>query len=180
MRAPDMDLDGFASTVAAASDKHQTWKVCVDIAGKRVKSGKLDFHDALDSLALIAERHDWFGEFMGREKVEQYLGCLPKEADPAGAETSRFKLTPFDGVSLSAVNAYLVKGLIPRVGLTVIWGPPKCRKSFWTFDLVMHIPLNREYRGRRVVPGPVVYCAFEGAEGFKARIAAFRSRHMNG
>jgi hypothetical protein len=42
----------------------------------------------------------------------------------------------------------------------------------------MHVALGwEEYRGRRVVPGPVVYCAFEGASGFNARAAAFRIRH---
>jgi len=70
-----------------------------------------------------------------------------------------------------------VKGLIPRTGLIVIWGPPKCGKSFWTFTLMMHVALGWEYRGRRVQQGPVVYCAFEGAAGFKARAEAFRQQH---
>jgi RecA-family ATPase len=56
-------------------------------------------------------------------------------------------------------------------------GPPKCGKSFWTFDLVMHIALHWEYRGRRVHGGPVVYLAFEGASGFGARAEAFRRTH---
>src|SRR5262245_30798097 len=72
---------------------------------------------------------------------------------------------------------HLVKGLIPRVGIAVVWGPPKCGKSFWTFDLAMHSALGWDYRGRRVVSGTVVYCAFEGAEGFKARATAFRQQH---
>jgi hypothetical protein len=37
--------------------------------------------------------------------------------------------------------------------------------------------LGWEYRRRRVIAGTVVYCAFEGAEGFKARAAAFRQHH---
>jgi hypothetical protein len=44
----------------------------------------------------------------------------------------RFKLVRFKSVLLSTSAAYLVKGLIPRAGLIVIWGPPKCGKSFWT------------------------------------------------
>jgi hypothetical protein len=71
-----------------------------------------------------------------------------------------------------------VKGLIPRVGLVVVWGPPKCGKSFWTYDLSMHVALGWDYRGRRVQQGPVVYCAFEGADGFKARAEAFRRHHL--
>src|SRR5262249_48624232 len=69
---------------------------------------------------------------------------------------------------------YLIKGVIPRIGLVVVWGPPKCGKSFWIFDLAMHVALGWPYRDRRVQQGPVVYCAFEGQTGFQARAQAFR------
>jgi hypothetical protein len=59
----------------------------------------------------------------------------------------RFKLVPFDKISVGSERVYLVKGIIPRLGLVVIWGPPKCGKSFWTYDLAMHIALGWEYRG---------------------------------
>ncbi|SFK83414.1 helicase RepA family protein [Methylocapsa palsarum] len=89
-----------------------------------------------------------------------------------------FHLIPFENIKFDATPTYLVKGLVPRVGLTVIWGPPKCGKSFLTFDLMMHIALGWEYRGRRVRQGAVVYCALEGAEGFRARVEAFRQTHL--
>ncbi len=38
----------------------------------------------------------------------------------------RFKLVRFDQIQLPTDPAYLVKGLIPREGLCVVWGPPKC------------------------------------------------------
>jgi hypothetical protein len=85
---------------------------------------------------------------------------------------------PFDSISLTTDRRYLVKGIIPYPGLTVIWGPPKSGKSFWTLDLAMHVALGREYRGRRVQVGPVVYCCFEGQSGVSARIEAFRQRFM--
>jgi hypothetical protein len=96
---------------------------------------------------------------------------------PPATPQRRFPLVPFNELIVGTSPAYLVKGLIPRVGIAVVWGPPKCGKSFWTFDLVMHSALARAYRGRRVMPGVVVYCAFEGAEGFKARATAFRQQH---
>jgi RecA-family ATPase len=68
----------------------------------------------------------------------------------------------------------LVKGIIPREGLIVAWGPPKCGKSFWIFDLAMHVALGWQYRDRRVQQGAVVYCAFEGQTGIQARVEAFR------
>src|SRR5271166_5616947 len=74
----------------------------------------------------------------------------------SAAHSSRIHLVPFEQIVLGRQRRYLVKGLIPRVGLTVVWGPPKCGKSFWTFDLAMHVALGWEYRGRRVQQGPVV------------------------
>src|SRR5262249_48764933 len=90
----------------------------------------------------------------------------------------QFKLIRFHEIRARDIKPYLVKGLIPRIGLTVIWGPPKCGKSFWTFDLMMHVALGREYRGRRVRQGPVVYIALEGLDGVQRRAEAFRQRNL--
>jgi hypothetical protein len=71
-----------------------------------------------------------------------------------------------------------VRGVIPREGLIVVWGPPKCGKSFWAFDLVMHVALGWEYRGLRVKQGTVVYIACEGERGLGARAEAFRRKRL--
>jgi hypothetical protein len=89
----------------------------------------------------------------------------------------RFSLVTFDDVLMTTTAIYRVKGLIPSVGLVVIWGPPKCGKSFWLFDLLMHVALGWTYRGLRVNPGPIVYCVLEGRDGFARRIEAFRLTH---
>jgi AAA domain len=101
-----------------------------------------------------------------------------RRARAAESAAARFKLVPFDSLTIGADPDYLVKGLIPRVGLVVIWGPPKCGKSFWAFDLFMHVALGRDYRGRKVQQGPVVYCAFEGQEGYGKRAEAFRQQSL--
>jgi RecA-family ATPase len=101
-----------------------------------------------------------------------------QDAEAAGLAHTKEHLIPFDEIKLDSASAYLVKGLLPRTGLTVIWGPPKCGKSFWTYDTAMHIVLGWKYHGRRVKQGAVVYCALEGAEGFRARIEAFRQAKM--
>jgi hypothetical protein len=118
------------------------------------------------------------------DQAEVYHGSDPIQANgnaqerpPGTDKAERFKLIRFNAVLLSSSAAYLVKGLIPRGGLTVIWGPPKCGKSFWTFDLAMHVALGNPYRGRRVQQGAVVYLALEGGHGFRARIEAFRRKH---
>jgi hypothetical protein len=105
------------------------------------------------------------------------LAGRPAQAREARKHRRRFNLVPFNAIKVVAAGPYLVKGLIPRAGLIVIWGPPKCGKSFWTFDLSMHVGLGREYRGRRVQQGAVVYLALEGGDGFRARVEAFRRQH---
>jgi hypothetical protein len=92
--------------------------------------------------------------------------------------TPEIRLIPFNQIQLGTRRRDLVKGLIPRVGVTVLWGPPKCGKSFWGFDLLVHVALGWKYRERRVDQGPVIYCAFEGQTGIEARVAAFRQRFL--
>ena len=95
-----------------------------------------------------------------------------------GAPQKHFELTPFDAIKLDTAPACLVKGLIPRAGLTVFWGPPKCGKSFLVFDLMMHVALGWKYRGCKVRQDAVVYCALEGCSAFKNRIEAFRQERL--
>jgi AAA domain len=97
----------------------------------------------------------------------------------ASIRPSTIPLIPLNQIWLRTRRRDLIKGLIPHVGLTVMWGPPKCGKSFWVFDAMMHVALGWDYRGRRVHQGPVVYCAFEGQTGIEARVAAFRKRFLD-
>lgn len=89
-----------------------------------------------------------------------------------------FPLQPFDQIRVAPSRNYLVNGIVPREGLTVVWGPPKCGKTFWVFDLAMHVALGRAYRGRRVQQGTVVYVALEGERGLAQRAEAFRREKM--
>jgi hypothetical protein len=99
--------------------------------------------------------------------------------DPPRAKPQpRFTLIPFNQIRRRQTSSYLIKGLIGATGLIVAWGPPKCGKSFWVFDAVMHIATGWEYRGRRVTQGNVVYLALEGQDGFADRVDAFRQQRF--
>ena len=120
------------------------------------------------------------GQF-GAETVEEISTRWQQShpVDGAGHKPKpRFKLTRFNAVLVSSSAFYLVKGLIPRGGMVVVWGPPKCGKSFWTFDLAMHVARGEPYRSRRVQQGAVVYLALEGGHGLRARIEAYRRKHQ--
>jgi len=96
--------------------------------------------------------------------------CAAEQAET----TYRFRPVPFDRIKWSQSAEYLINGIIPRIGLALIYGPPKSGKSFWAFDTAVHIAMGCEYRGRRVRQGAVVYVAAEGGKGFEKRIEAFR------
>jgi AAA domain len=133
----------------------------------------------------MSDQHpDNYDDDLDRERVERmerHTGerAQHRASNGHGGERPLIPLVAFDDIKLGTERSYLVKGLIPRTGLAVVWGPPKCGKSFWTFDLVMHVALGWTYRGRKAQQGGVVYCAFEGAEGFKARAEAFRRAHTD-
>ena len=89
-----------------------------------------------------------------------------------------FVLKNFDTIDIPADPTYLVKDLLPDVGLAVVFGPEKCGKSFWLFDVMMHVALGWPYRGHDVIQGGVVYLALEGGRGFAKRIVAFRQEFL--
>jgi hypothetical protein len=100
-------------------------------------------------------------------------------SEPAELFERRFPLRRFDQIELATDPPYLVKGLIPRSGLVVIWGPAKSGKSFWAFDLAAHVALGWSYRDRKVRQGTVVYLVLEGEHGIGARCEAFRQHHLS-
>jgi hypothetical protein len=85
-----------------------------------------------------------------------------------------FTLTRMSAIKFDNSPQCIIEDLIPRESLVLVWGPPKCGKTFWTFDLVAHIALGRSYGGRQVEQGPIVYIAAEGEQGIKARSVSFR------
>lgn len=120
----------------------------------------------------LAESAEEFGIQVADEQPAE-----PAPASPTKALVA-FPLMALENIKLDTERrGYLVKGLLPSTGLAVIWGPPKCGKSYWSTDLALHIALGWEYRGRRVQQAPIVYIALEGRHGIPARLEAFRRHH---
>jgi AAA domain/Bifunctional DNA primase/polymerase, N-terminal len=164
---------------------HNNW----DFIGNLPTKTQIRWHEEINKgeRPKLAWRPD-HGEF-GQLYVRRTKGLDPepaqagakKEAPPKDEKAKpncRFKLVPFADLHLGNDPLYLVDELIPIRGLVDVWGKAKCCKSFWTFDLCFHIAMGWEYRDRYVQQGAVIYCAFEGAHGYKKRKEALR-RHYN-
>jgi RecA-family ATPase len=113
-----------------------------------------------------------------RRKFGQPVSNLDAGAAPGPGTPSRFKLIPFENIRIDTRPNYLVRGVIPIPGLVIVWGQPKCGKSFLAFDISMHIALGRTWRNRRTRQGTIVYCALEGGSGFANRVSAWRQRYL--
>lgn len=68
---------------------------------------------------------------------------------------------------------WLVKRLIPLNSVGAIYGLPNVGKSFVVFDLANHARRGRDWFGRKVKGGDVLYIYAEGAEGIAGRAKAW-------
>jgi hypothetical protein len=114
----------------------------------------------------------------GNGRGQSARGSIPEDKLERIVREIQIRLIPWDEIKLGLTPQYLIRDLYPLTGLMVVYGPPKEGKTFFVFDSVMHVALGRDYRGRRVIQGPVVYCLFEGQRNFAARKEAFRLKHL--
>jgi hypothetical protein len=175
-----IDWASLTSKILAGQELHDSTR---DLAASYIGSGMLAAHALrqLRALMLVSSTaHDerWQQRFDNLGRLVRDAEVKFGKAEAPQGDEPRFKLKRFDEIGLTTKPNYLIKGLLPRSGLAVIWGPPKCGKSFIAFDAAMHIALGREYRGRRIQQGTVVYCALEGGGGFDRRVHAWRKRKL--
>jgi putative DNA primase/helicase len=82
-------------------------------------------------------------------------------------------LLPLTGLTAQAPS-WLVKGVLPRTGLGVLFGPSGGGKSFAALDMALCVASGRDWHGRRIkAPGSVIYVCGEGHQGVLNRILAW-------
>jgi hypothetical protein len=68
----------------------------------------------------------------------------------------------------------LVRGILEREQVSVVYGEAGCGKTFLALDVGLHIAAGLDWLGRRVAQGPVVYIAAEAPGGIVNRAATWR------
>jgi hypothetical protein len=75
---------------------------------------------------------------------------------------------------------YSIKGVLPRNGEAVVYGPAESGKTFFVIDLALSIARGVAWRGLRVKQAAVVWICSEGRAGFADRLRAYlRHYHLN-
>lgn len=127
--------------------------------------------------AHCAQRTDEeFKRAIGYDDLE-FDDLTDEAAVPEQVTPSRYHYISADEYVNQPPLGYLIKGLIPRVEMVMLFGPPQGGKSFLALDMAAHIALGTPWRGHRVKRGRVCYIAAEGAGGLVNRIAAYKSYH---
>lgn len=99
-----------------------------------------------------------------------------KEAD--GADNPlRYVFEPVHTFSSATALPWIIKGVLPKAALGVVYGASGSGKSFLVLDMCLAIARGIEWRGRKVKQGRVAYIVAEGADGFRKRLAAYALYH---
>lgn len=69
---------------------------------------------------------------------------------------------------------YLIKGLLDKGGMSVVFGESNSGKTFLALDMALHIVLGMPWCGLKIQQGSVVYIAAEGGVGLADRLNAYR------
>jgi hypothetical protein len=110
------------------------------------------------------------------DEVLALLG--PSDAETPRPAPPRFHLVDGPGLDALPTPTWIVDGLIPAGGVSVIYGPPGAGKSFVALDGALAIATGRHpWLGRTTRQGSIVYVAAEGGGGLKPRRDAWCEAH---
>lgn len=169
---PIQKLDRDLASKAALSDDH--WhENMLRLTGSWVAKGNTD-----EEIHVLAAAHILPGhtpEKTYREVQEMIDGARAKgfapQTDEVHANRQPF-LEHIANIELTAPQ-YLIEGLIEQQSLCQMFGEPGSGKSFMAIDAACSIASGKDFHGRPVVCGPVVYVAGEGRRGVVRRINAW-------
>ncbi|MDH2350871.1 AAA family ATPase [Bradyrhizobium sp. SSUT112] len=89
----------------------------------------------------------------------------------------RFQVTWFDDVDQSAAKEEILQGVLGAGEFSLFVAKPGTGKSVLVGDIGCHIAAGREWHGRKVKQGLVVFFAAERKKLTERRVAAWRKTH---
>lgn len=105
------------------------------------------------------------------------FGELPDTLPTSPVEKFRFPVIPAAQFAVQMAWHYIIKGLLPKAALGVLFGESGSGKSFIMLDMCIAIARGIPWRGLRTTQGRVVYLVAEGAAGFRNRLIAYARFH---
>jgi KaiC/GvpD/RAD55 family RecA-like ATPase len=110
--------------------------------------------------------------------AEKGAAILDAAAALKKAKGPKFPRVWLDDATPAIEADYLLKGIVERGKLCVIYGPAGDGKTFFMGDMAGHIAAEIPWRGRRVRSGLVVYVAAEAGASILRRFFAWREHRL--
>ena len=98
---------------------------------------------------------------------------------PGEPKGGKFYLEPFEDIKIVAGEEWLVKCVLPRHGVAVIYGKSQSFKSFVALDLGFRVAAGWAWAGLKVMQASVIYIAAEGAVGVRKRKVGWTLQNPN-
>lgn len=99
------------------------------------------------------------------------------ETPPPAKKTTGFTFQTLEEFLNRAPPSWIIKGVLPRASLGMIYGDSGAGKTFFALDQAMAIARGEDWRGAKTKQGTVAYVAAEGATGFQDRVLAYCRAH---
>jgi hypothetical protein len=154
----------------------------------------------IGSLVYQAKQGGWqpnrFEPFVTPVMQENHIPDTGNMVETVNQETGEVTYKPETGIPVTEENKRVlpliyadevqpvthctdfVEDLLRDNEFSVIYGASNCGKTFFMLDLAMHVALGKEWRGKEVEQGGVIYAALEGGHGTKNRIVAFKNHYQ--
>lgn len=104
-------------------------------------------------------------------KAEAIMAELPQKS------VGRFGPVPIHDLTMREPLSWLIKGVLPKAELGIIFGASGSGKTFVVMDLAFSIARGLAWRERRTTKGRVVIIAAEGGSGLGKRAEAYAQYH---
>jgi len=120
-------------------------------------------------------------------KKQKVISFRPELADvepwqieklPSQAARGDQRFTHISDIEFSNEANDFIEGLLNKGEVSAIVAPSGVGKSFFALDIGSCVAMGRNWRGREVEQGGVLYVCLEGDGGFKRRIKAFQNEGL--
>ena len=173
---PIQKLDRDLASKAALSDDHW-YENMLRLTASWVAKGNND-----EEIHVLAAAHILPGHTpeKTRHEVQKMIdGARAKGFAPQTDEVNVDRPPLLEHIAKIKLTApqYLIEGLIEQQSLCQIFGEPGTGKSFVGIDVACSIGSGKDFHGRPVIRGPVIYVAGEGRRGVVRRSNAWGKAH---
>lgn len=133
--------------------------------------------DFLGKLGFWADKFDVLPE-----PTPEELALADREKDlihaaAVEAISEKFKFYSLLEISNRPRLKWIIKNILPKAELGVIFGESTAGKSFVALDMMMSIARGVEWNGHKTLQGQVAYVCAEGSGGLRNRIRAYAQHH---